>query len=231
MVSMFGAGGPHTPRAADTETRVFVTFEGIEGCGKSTQCTRLAAALRARGHPVTTTREPGGTPAGQRIRRLLTDPTAPPISPVTELMLYLADRAQHVRDVIRPALADGHVVLCDRFSDSTLAYQGYGRAGDLDRVRALDAVARDGCRPDLTFLFDCDVEVGLERAQRRSAGPARDDRFEREPHAFHQRVRSGFLELARCEPSRIVILDAREPADAVAAHVLATTLDRLGVRT
>jgi dTMP kinase len=209
---------------------VFVTFEGIEGSGKSTQIGRLAAALRDRGRRVTTTREPGGTPAGEWIRRLLTDPAAPPISPATELMLYLADRAQHLHDVIRPALAAGDIVLCDRFSDSTLAYQGYGRAGDLERVRILDAVTRDGCGPDLTFLLDCEVATGLERAARRPAQAMREDRFEREPEAFHRRVRAGFLELARREPSRFVTLDAAESADAVAAHVLAVTLERLAGR-
>jgi dTMP kinase len=209
---------------------VFVTFEGIEGSGKSTQIGRLAAALRGRGCHVTTTREPGGTPAGEWIRRLLTDPAAPPISPATELMLYLADRAQHLHDVIRPALAAGDIVLCDRFSDSTLAYQGYGRAGDLERVRILDAVTRDGCSPDLTFLLDCEVGTGLARAARRPVPTVREDRFEREPEAFHRRVRAGFLELARREPSRFVTLDAAELPDAVAARVLAVTLERLAGR-
>lgn len=207
---------------------MFITFEGIEGSGKSTQLARLAAALRQRGHRVTVTREPGGTPAGARIRRILTDPEAPPLSATAELFLYLADRAQHVRERILPALASGDVVLCDRFSDSTLAYQGYGRNVDVETVRRLDAVARSGCAPNLTFLLDCPVDVGLERAQQRPATGIREDRFEREPLAFHERVHAGFLALARAEPHRFIVLDSQGPAEQTEARILANALQRLG---
>lgn len=206
---------------------MFITFEGTEGSGKSTQLARLAASLRARGVAVTTTREPGGTPAGERIRRLLTDPAGPELSATAELFLYLADRTQHVRDTVRPALASGQVVLCDRFSDSTIAYQGYGRGGDLKVVRSLDAIARDGCAPDLTFLLTCPVRLGLERTMTRPSGGPREDRFEQESDAFHERVLAGFTELARMEPARFAVIDATQPVDRVEGEVLTETLRRL----
>jgi dTMP kinase len=209
---------------------MLVTFEGIEGCGKTTQLERLAAALGDRGHGLTRTREPGGTPTGERIRRILTDPETTALTATAELLLYLADRAQHVAEIIRPALAAGRIVLCDRFSDSTLAYQGYGRGGDLSLIRRLDAAARSGVTPDLTFLFDCPVAVGLGRARGRPPASASEDRFEREPDSFHERVRQGFLEIARSEPARIVALDGTRPPEETAAEVLAESLRRLGAR-
>lgn len=209
---------------------MFITFEGIEGSGKSTQLARLAAALRRRSHAVLVTREPGGTAVGAGIRRMLTDPDTPPLSVMAELFLYLADRAQHVREGILPALATGHIVLCDRFSDSTVAYQGYGRSVDMEIIRRLDAIARDGCRPDLTFLLDCPVRIGLERAQQRPATGIREDRFELEPLAFHDRVHAGFLELARAEPDRFIVLDSQGPVEQTEARILADTLRRLHTR-
>jgi dTMP kinase len=206
---------------------VFATFEGIEGSGKTTQLARLATALRRKGYLLTPSREPGGTDVGERIRPLLTDP-ATPLSATAELLLYLADRAHHVHTKIRPALAAGHIVLCDRFSDSTLAYQGYGRGGDLATIRQLDAIARDGCGPDLTFLLDCPVSVGLDRALKRPGTHRHADRFEREPPAFHERVRAGFLELARAEPERFVILDSLGPCEETTERALAESLRRLG---
>lgn len=203
----------------------FVTFEGIEGSGKSTHLRGLAEALGARGHATVETREPGGTAAGGAIRRLLLGPEALPLVPLAELLLYCADRAQHVAEVIRPALVAGRVVLCDRFSDSTLAYQGYARGLDMDVVRALDARARDGVAPGLTFLFDCPVEVGLARARAR-AGTG--DRFERETVRFHERVRDGFHALARAEPDRFCVLDSTAPEADVQARVLAEATRRLG---
>lgn len=158
---------------------------------------------------------------------MLTDPTAPSLCATAELFLYLADRAQHVRDVIRPALEAGQVVLCDRFSDSTIAYQGYARGKDLELVRRLDAIARDGCTPGLTFLLDCPVRVGLERTRGRSFSGFREDRFEQESEAFHERVRSGFAELARAQPERFVVLDATRPAADVERTILTETLHRL----
>jgi dTMP kinase len=206
---------------------VFVTFEGIEGCGKSTQLALLAAALQERGSQVTVTREPGGTSAGDAIRRLLLDASGPDLDPLAELFLYLADRTQHVRETVKPALAMGRIVLCDRFSDSTIAYQGYGRGGDVARIRHLDEIARDGCRPDLTFLLDCPVAVGLERARIRATTPAGGDRFELEPEVFHERVRAGFLKLAAAEPDRIRIIDSRLSLRENGARILDETLRRL----
>ena len=205
----------------------FVTFEGIEGSGKSTHLRHLGTHLRGLGRGVLETREPGGTPAGAALRRLLLDGDALPLTPLAELFLYCADRTQHVDEVIRPALAAGQVVLCDRFSDSTIAYQGHGRGLDLEALRALDARARGGLRPSLTFLLDCPVDEGLRRARGR-AGPG--DRFERETMAFHERVRAGFLALAAAEPDRFCVLDATEPVDGVRARVAAAAERLLGGR-
>jgi dTMP kinase len=203
---------------------LFVTFEGIEGSGKSSHLARLAGHLRSAGRTVVETREPGGTAAGLAIRRLLLGAEATPLTPVAELLLYLADRAQHVHEVIRPALAAGSVVLCDRFSDSTLAYQGHGRGLPLDVVRALDARARDGVVPDLTVLLDCPVAEGLARARGRGTAA---DRFERETLAFHQRIHDGFHALAAAEPGRFHVLDATAPFEAVQARVVAAVTARL----
>ena len=203
---------------------LLITFEGIEGSGKSTHLRHLAAHLRTSGRPVVETREPGDTRAGASIRRLLLGAEAVPLTPLAELFLYCADRAQHVSDVIAPALAAGRVVLCDRFSDSTIAYQGYGRGLDLDVVRALDARARAGIRPALTLLLDCPVREGLARTRER-AQPG--DRFEREAVAFHERVRAGFLSLAAAEPDRFRIVDTDRDVDDVRARVVAEAERRL----
>jgi dTMP kinase len=204
---------------------LFVTFEGIEGSGKSSQLRFLAGHLRQHGHAVVETREPGGTAAGAAIRRLVLGPEALPLTPLAELLLYCADRSQHVVEVIRPALAGGRMVLCDRFSDSTIAYQGYGRGLDLAALLALDARARDGLSPDLTFLLDCPVEVGLARTRGRAETP---DRFEREAAAFHERVRQGFHTLATAEPGRFCVIDATEPLERVRARLVAEIEHRLG---
>lgn len=191
-----------------------IVFEGVEGAGKSTHLQRAAAALRARGRAVVETAEPGGTPLGKRLRALLMDANNAAPTPWTELFLYLADRAEHVATFLQPALARGELVLCDRFSPSTLAYQGYGRGLDLHVVRQLDEVARQGLQPDLVILLDCPVELGLERA-------GRNDRFHRESVAFHERVRAGFLALASEAPNQFVVIDTRAPADRVHAQILA----------
>jgi dTMP kinase len=204
---------------------LFVTFEGIEGSGKSTHLGHLAARLRGGGHAVVETREPGGTRAGAAVRELLLGAEGIPLAPLTELFLYCADRAQHVAEVIKPALAAGRIVLCDRFSDSTIAYQGYGRGLDLDALCAMDAGARDGLAPGLTLLLDCPVEVGLRRARQRSAA---GDRFERETVEFHERVRAGFLALAKGNPARFRVLDATAPVDDVCRRVIAEVDARLG---
>ncbi|MFN2375585.1 MAG: dTMP kinase [Candidatus Binatia bacterium] len=203
---------------------LFVTFEGIEGCGKSTQSRYVAAALREQGHEVVLTREPGGTDITAEIRRLLADP-ASKLDPTAELMLFLADRAQHVATVIRPALAEGKIVLCDRYCDSTLAYQGYGRGHDLAWLEELNRRASHGVVPNLTLWIDCAVETGLGRAKHRDGGPG--DRFESEPLAFHSRIRGGFAELARRFPERILRIDSERSQEEVGADCLEAVLARL----
>lgn len=192
---------------------LFVTIEGIEGSGKSTLVRALAERLARRGLDVLATREPGDTPLGRAIRAALLDVTSDPPTPMAELLLYLADRHQHLERVVRPALAAGRIVLCDRFSDSTLAYQGYGRGLDLETVRALDRAARGGVVPDLTIVLDCPPEVGLARAHARTGSR---DRLEREPLAFHERVRAGFGALAAADPGRHVVIDTTAERGAVA---------------
>lgn len=194
----------------------FITVEGIEGSGKSTQLSLLADHLRSRGRAVTMTREPGGTAIGDQIRRILLDPANKALDPAAELLLYAASRAQHLREVILPGLSDGHMVLCDRFSDATMAYQGYGRGLDRDMILALDRIVTTGLRPELTLLLDIDVAAGLRRAQGRnsSSGLEHEARFENEAMAFHQRVRDGYLAAARLEPGRIRIVNAdRRPEE------------------
>lgn len=189
-----------------------IAFEGVEGAGKTTQLGLVAARLRQRGYEVVETREPGGTPLGERIRELVMHAASPP-RPLAELLLYLADRAQHLDEVIVPALAAGRVVLTDRFSASTVVYQGHARGLGVGRVRELDAMIRDGVEPALTLILDCPVEIGLRRARG-------DDRFHRESAAFHERVRAGFLELARSEPARHCVIDATRPFAAVTQEIL-----------
>jgi dTMP kinase len=190
----------------------FITFEGGDGTGKTTQLKALESHLRDNGRSCISTREPGGTSLGKLIRQVLLEVGKQPIASPTELFLYLADRAQHVQEVILPAIDGGKVVLCDRYTDSTLAYQGYGRGIDLDLLRQLNEFANRGVKPDLTLLLDCPVELGLSRTTQRlsSADSARgrEDRFEREKVEFHEKVRAGFLTMARAEPERFRIIDA-----------------------
>jgi dTMP kinase len=208
---------------------LFVTFEGIEGSGKSTQCMRLAKTLREHGYRVVETREPGGTALAEQIRDLLLHPrVAEPISPETEACLILAARAQHVAQVIEPALRNGAVVVCDRFADSTLAYQGFARGLALANLRALNALATRGLRPSLTLLFDLPVSIGLAR-RRREGEP--QNRLDREATRFHERVRKGFLSLARREPRRIKILDGRREPDVLAREIEAIVLKALSGAT
>jgi dTMP kinase len=204
----------------------FITFEGIEGSGKSTHARHVATHLRALGRGVVETREPGGTGAGRAIRQLLLAEHAVPLAPLAETLLYVADRAQHVSEVIVPALARGQLVLCDRFSDSTFAYQGYGRGLDLEVLRALDARVRAGVTPGLTLLFDCPVDVGLERARRR---PGPSDRMEQEMAVFHERVRAGFHRLAAAEPARFHVVDSTRAEGQVRALVVAEVMRRLAL--
>lgn len=190
---------------------MFITFEGIEGSGKSTQLERLAARIP----DVVVTKEPGGTPLADRIREVLLDSRSR-IDPVAELFLFAASRRQHVLEVIEPALERGATVLCDRFTDSTLAYQGFGRLLNLDRLRNLNAWATNALTPDLTLLCDLPEEAGLSRARARNAGATRDEgRFEAEDIRFHRRVREGYLALAAAEPLRFALIQAAGDIDDV----------------
>ncbi len=199
----------------------FVSFEGGDGTGKTTQIHALESFLLQQGRPCVVTREPGGTSLGKLIRQVLLEVGEQDIAPSTELFLYLADRAQHVNQIIRPALAAGKVVLCDRYTDSTLAYQGYGRGIDLKRLGLFNDVADDGVRPHLTFLLDCPVAEGLGRTSRRPSleGRPREDRFERENSDFHERVRAGFLAMARAEPARFRVIDSSLPKEEVTQKI------------
>jgi dTMP kinase len=204
---------------------LFITLEGTEGCGKSTQAARLARHLReVEQRDVVLTREPGGTPTTERIRTLLADPQCV-LEPSAELLLFLADRAQHVATVIRPALERGAVVVCDRYADSTTAYQGYGRGHDLARLADLNDWASGRLRPGLTLWLDCDVANALGRATKKTGGPG--DRFESEPLAFHDRVRHGFAQLAERNPERIVRIDGDRDIEHVFADVLSVVSARL----
>lgn len=194
-----------------------MTFEGIEGSGKSTQAELFHQWLRGRGFDVILTREPGGTGLGERIRRVLLGEPRVDIAPVPELLLYLASRAQLVSEVVRPALEKGRVVVADRFSDSTYAYQGWGRGIDLEMLEAVNRFATGGIFPDITFILDLDTRQGLARASGRSR-KASPDRIESEDLSFHERVRQGFLDLARRE-KRCHLIDGSEAVDYVQREV------------
>ena len=195
----------------------FFTFEGLDGCGKSTQLEKLSSFLSKEGLPVTVTREPGGTPTGDKIRQLLLDTNTSALAPLAELALMFASRAQHIKEVIQPALAEGRIVLCDRFTDSSEAYQGGGRKLGSEPVLDLHRVLCGDLQPDLTILMDSDVAASVERARRRNktraarkTGAERDEnRFEQESRAFFGRVRQAYLAIAAREPQRVIVVDAR----------------------
>lgn len=205
---------------------LFVTFEGGEGSGKSTQIESLARALRAAGLPVRTLREPGGTAVGEAVRAVLLDTAHDAMSDRAELLLYEAARAQLVEEVIRPALDAGEIVLCDRYADSTTAYQGHGRGLDLAEIERLNAIATGGLIPDRTLLLDIDPAVGLKRA----TGATGADRLEREALAFHERVRAGFLAIASAERQRVRVIDGSITPHEVAALVMHALADLPGLR-
>jgi dTMP kinase len=206
---------------------MFITFEGPEGSGKSTQIQRVGAWLRERERECVVTKEPGGTPISDRIRAILLDSAATGMDAMTELLLYAASRRQHVVEVIQPSLRKKLLVLCDRYTDATLAYQGYGRMLDLDRLQTLNAWATDGVKPDLTLLFDLDEATGLARAHARNAGMDVDEgRFELEDLRFHRRVREGYLSLAAAEPARFAVVDASGNIDEVFARTVETLRER-----
>ena len=195
----------------------FITFEGLDGCGKSTQLAKLAAALRAQGVNVVVTREPGGTPTGEKIRKLLLDTNTSSLAPLAELALMFAARAQHIAEVIQPGIANGCVVLCDRFTDSTEAYQGGGRKLGTEPVLALHRILCGGMQPELTILMDSDVAQSVDRARRRNRshsakndrGKSDENRFEQESRGFFGRVRNAYLAIAAREPQRMIVVDAR----------------------
>lgn len=203
---------------------MFITLEGIEGAGKTSQVANIVALLHDRGYQTVTTREPGGTAIGQSIRHILLDPNNSELDPVAELLLYTADRIQHLRRVIEPNLASGKVVLCDRFFDATLVYQGYARGLDLHMIRQLHDLACNNIEPDLTLLLDLSPEEGLARAWRRindSRAGKDDSRFEQEDLNFHQKVRDGYLALARQNPHRFRIINATQDETGVARDISA----------
>lgn len=202
----------------------------MEGSGKTSQIGSVAGYLKKRGLPFRLTREPGGTVIGKSIRAILLNPEHGALDPVAELLMYVADRVQHVREVIAPALADGKIVLCDRYFDATLAYQGYARGIDMDVIIRIHQMVLDGLMPDLTFLFDLPIEIGLTRAWGQVKNGARtggETRFEKEKLDFHRKVRSGYLELAKKEPKRIRIIDAARNEEEVLASILAILSDEL----
>lgn len=206
-------------------TGKFITFEGGEGSGKSTHARLVAERLRSMGAKVVLTREPGGTIIGDEIRKILQyNRSSHNMTPECELLLFSASRAQHVREVIQPAVARGDIVLCDRFLDSTTAYQGYGRELPLELIAKVHQLAVGNCRPDLTLVIDLDPRIGMERARGRELF----DRMENQSLAFYQRVRAGFLDLARQEPHRFAVIDGARKIEAVQADVWQTVQSQLG---
>lgn len=208
-------------------TGKFITFEGGEGCGKSTQIKLLAAVLEERGYDVLQVREPGGTMVGERIRDILLTKESAALDPVAELMLYEAARAQICHEVIRPALDAGKIVLCDRFYDSTIAYQGYGRGLDVALIRKLNEAAVDGLAPDMTLMLFIDPVEGLRRAVGVTGGDGEGDRIEAAGLAFHQRVHDGFARIAMEEPDRVFVVGAQGSIEEVHAAVLARVMTLL----
>ena len=208
---------------------MFITFEGIEGCGKTTQAKLLAEKLIRQGRRVTLTREPGGCPIADKIRAILLDAEHAAMTPLAELLLYAAARNQHLNDTVRPALARGDIVLCDRFTDATVAYQGYGRGLDLALIERLNTLATSGLAPGLTILMDCPVEVGLGRALSRIDGThgSKEERFERESRRFHEAVREGYHALAHADPHRFAIVEADRPVSVIADQGAALVSARL----
>lgn len=212
----------------------FITFEGGEGSGKTTQINRLSSFLSEQGHRVVSTREPGGTPEAEKIRNFLVKRDGGDWSPEAECLLLYAARSMHVQRVIKPALADGKIVISDRFSDSTLAYQGYGHGYDLGKIKALDDLILQGFKPDLTIVLDIPAQEGVVRSTRRLAEESAvidrmEDRFEQLDLSFHEKLRQGFLEIAKTNSERCHVIDARQPLDLVSDSVRALASKAAGL--
>lgn len=211
---------------------MFITLEGIEGSGKTTQICRIAAFLESSGHETVVTREPGATDIGKRIRAILLDPASQGMSSLSELLLYGADRAQHIHEIISPALDAGKTVLCDRFADATRVYQGVARGIDRQVIDAVHRIVVKDLRPDLTIVFDLSPEIGLERTFRALENGDRnadETRFEKEKLHFHEAVRQGYLELAAREQDRFLVIDAAQDPDSVFLEITSGLGRRLGI--
>jgi len=204
---------------------MFITIEGIEGSGKTTQLKHMAEFMRSKGHDCVITREPGGTRIGEKIRAILLDPASSNMDPVAELLLYTADRAQHVKELICPFLSEGKTVLCDRYIDATVAYQGYARGLDIGLIHRINSLILEELKPDITVLLDLPPEAGLRRAWKQIDSGDRtglETRFEEETLVFHKKVRAGYLELSQLEPQRFRIIDASPDENQVRRDILNT---------
>lgn len=202
---------------------MFITLEGIEGSGKTTQLEHIVDYLKGRGCECIVTREPGGTRIGKKIRSILLDPDSREIDPMTELLLYMADRSQHINEIIIPHLASGKLVLCDRYYDATLVYQGYARGIDIEIIQRLHRWVLKDLNPDVTILLDLEPQIGLERAWKeidRGARTGRETRFEKETLRFHKKVRAGYLALARNDPDRFEVIDASQSERQVRERII-----------
>jgi len=202
---------------------MFISFEGIEGSGKTTHAKRSVRVLPDKGHDCVITREPGGTRIGKKIRAILLDPLSKDMDPLTELLLYTADRAQHIKEYILPLLSDGKMVLCDRYYDATMAYQGFARGLDISLIEKMHKLLLENLKPDITLLLDLPPEIGLERAWKQINNGNRiseETRFEEERLSFHKKVRSGYLELASLEPERFRVIDASKKEDEVREEII-----------
>ena len=209
---------------------MFITFEGIEGSGKTTQIGFLDEFLRKKGLPYMITREPGGTEIGEELRKILLSSKNAKMRPLTELFLYMATRAQHVQEIIKPALADGKIVICDRFSDASIAYQVYARGFDIRLVKQMNEIATSGLTVDITVLLDCPVDTGLMRAMERistQTDQGKEDRFEREEKSFHKKVREGYLKIAQEERKRVVVIDGTKDKDTIHKEICDFLLPRI----
>lgn len=209
---------------------MFISFEGIEGSGKTTNIPHAVGFLRDKGHDCVITREPGGTRIGEKIRAILLDPSSKEMDPLTELLLYTADRAQHIKECIVPFLSAGKTVVCDRYYDATVVYQGYARGLDTELILRLHRLLFKNLKPDITLLLDLPPEVGLSRAWKQIDNGARDSvetRFEKETLLFHKKVRSGYLEMACLEPERFRIIDASKEPDQVRKEIIRTLSEEI----